>query len=65
MADPNPAKDFVLVIDTKTKKKSRVPANYLKLFPHLKPAHEQRAATPNQPVAEPKAAPAVTYKKEG
>lgn len=63
MADKIPAKDFVLVIDTRTKKKSRVPAHFLNLFPYLKPAHEKRGNTTTS-VAEPKA-PTAIIKKEG
>jgi hypothetical protein len=61
MADKIPAKDFVLVIDTRTQKKSRVPAHFLNLFPYLKPAHERPA--PIKPVAEPKAPTAITKKE--
>lgn len=62
MPDKIPAKDFILVIDTRTKKKSRVPAHFLNLFPYLKPAHEKRGTTTS--VAEPKA-PTAIIKKEG
>lgn len=62
MPDKIPAKDFVLVTNTRTKKKSRVPAHFLDLFPYLKPAHERR--TTQTPVAEPKA-PTAIIKKEG
>lgn len=62
MPDKIPAKDFVLVVNERTKKKSRVPAHFLDLFSYLKPAHEKRP-TAQVPVVETKA-PAAIIKKE-
>lgn len=57
---PHINEDFVEVIDKTTKRKARVPANYLDLFDHL----ERRERAPKSSVAPTKASKADT-KKEG